>query len=213
MIVEQIVVGPLASNCYIFGDEEAGRGIVVDPGADAPLILGAIARLGLEIEAIVATHGHFDHVGAAGEVRERTGAPFLAHPQEQEAIAAARLRAQLFAGLDIPQPPSPDRLLEEGEVLSIGRYTLRVAHAPGHSPGHIVLLGDNLAFVGDVLFAGSVGRTDLPGGDYTALMQSISRLLLPLPDETVVYPGHGPVTTIGRERLTNPFLVGLAEEP
>ncbi|MDR5695846.1 MAG: MBL fold metallo-hydrolase [Armatimonadota bacterium] len=209
MIVEQIVVGPLASNCYIIGDEEARCGIVVDPGDDAPLILEAIERLGLEIEAIVATHGHFDHIGAVGSVRERTGAPFLAHSQEQEAIASARIRAQLFAGLDIPETPPPDRLLEEGDLLSAGRYTLRVAHAPGHSPGHIVLLGDNVAFVGDVLFAGSIGRTDLPGGDYRELLRSISRVLLPLPDETMVYPGHGPVTTIGQERLSNPFLIGL----
>ncbi len=210
MIIEQVPVGPLMANCYLMADERSRRAAVIDPGDEEGRILEAINRLRLQVQLIVLTHGHFDHLGAVGAVRAATGAPMAVHEAEQEVVRAAKARARLFAGLEIAEPPVPDRLLHEGEVLHVDAHALTVVHTPGHSPGHIALVGDGFALVGDVVFAGSIGRTDLPGGDYKTLMASIAKHILTLPDETVLYPGHGPVTTVGRERATNPFLASLA---
>ncbi len=211
MMVEQLAVGPLLANCYLVADEASRRAIVVDPGDEGPRIVATIERLRLTVDLIVLTHGHFDHLGAVGALRAATGAPVIVHEAEQEIVRAAKVRAKLFAGIDIEQPPAPDRLLRGGETLHVNGQALTVVHTPGHSPGHITLVGEGFAIVGDVVFAGSIGRTDLPGGDYATLMSSIVSHILTLPDETVLYPGHGPLTTVGRERATNPFLA-LAQQ-
>lgn len=210
MIVETLQLGPIATNCYIVRDEATGRAAVIDPGGNAPRLSAELARQGLTVEAIVATHAHFDHIGAVRDLVLATGAPFLAGEAEAPLLAGAVEHALMFFGISVAPPPPPDRLLRDGDELTLGGALFRVAHTPGHSPGHICLLGDGVAFVGDVIFPGSIGRTDLPGGDYDTLMRSIARHILTLPDETVLYSGHGPETTVGRERRTNPFLAGLA---
>jgi len=208
--VETLQLGPIATNCYIVHDGATGRAAVIDPGGDAPRVTAALARRNLTAEAIIATHAHFDHIGAVRDLVLATGAPFLAGEAELPVLMTAVEQALLFFGVAVPPPPAPDRLLRDGDELTLGGARFRVAHTPGHSPGHICLLGDGAAFVGDVVFPGSIGRTDLPGGDYDTLMRAIARHILTLPDETVLYSGHGPETTVGRERRTNPFLVGLA---
>ncbi len=211
MIIEQLPVGPLLANCYVVAEDASRRAIVVDPGADGPRILALIKRLRVHVDLIVLTHGHFDHVGAVGALRAATGAPVAVGEAEVETVRVAKQRAELFAGLDIDEVPLPDRLLHDGEILHVGDQALTVANTPGHSPGHITVVGDGFALVGDVVFAGGIGRTDLPGGNFEVLMTSITSRILTLPDETILYPGHGPATTVGRERSTNPFLVHLAQ--
>lgn len=209
MIIETLQLGPLATNCYIVHDEATGRAAVIDPGGDAQRVMSVLARHNLTLEAIIATHGHFDHVGAVHDLVLATGAQFLAGESELPVLKVTAEHALLLFGMSVPPPPVPDRLLRDGEDLMLAGARFRVAHTPGHSPGHVCLLGDGVAFVGDVVFPGSIGRTDLPGGDYETLMQAIAKHILSLPDETVLYSGHGPATTVGRERRTNPFLVGL----
>ncbi len=209
-LVVQIPTGPIGTNCYVYGDPDTRRGWIIDPGDDAAAIADVVAQHGLVVEAILITHAHWDHVGAVRALREATGAPFLAPEGEVQDLRQAAVRAQLAFGYSIDQPPEPDRLLRDGDVLQAGNLTLRVYHAPGHTPGHVILVGDGLAFVGDVVFAGSVGRTDLPGGDWETLQRTLRERILVLPDDTVLYPGHGPSTTVGRERISNPFLVGLS---
>jgi glyoxylase-like metal-dependent hydrolase (beta-lactamase superfamily II) len=210
MIIEAMQLGPVGTNCYIAGDEATRRAAVVDPGDEAGRVLGALERLGMTAELVVATHAHFDHVGGVRGVVEATGAPFLIGEAEVPVLEVAVERTMLYFGITVPRPPAPTRLLREGDVLQMGGMSFRVVHTPGHSPGHICLIGDGIAFVGDVVFQGSIGRTDLPGGDYETLMRSIASHILTLPDETVLYNGHGPATTVGRERMANPFLAGLA---
>ncbi len=210
MIIEQLPVGPLVANCYLVADEHSRRAAVIDPGDEAERILAVIKKHRMQVDLIVLTHGHFDHLGAAGAIRTATGAPVAVHEAELETVRTARLRAKLFAGLDIDDPPSPDQLLHDNDIVRIGDQPFSVVFTPGHSPGHITLVGDGVAFDGDVVFAGGIGRTDLPGGDYQVLMASIAARILTLTDDTVLYPGHGPATTVGRERRTNPFLVSLA---
>jgi glyoxylase-like metal-dependent hydrolase (beta-lactamase superfamily II) len=209
MILEQIQTSPIGTNCYVYGDDGARRAFVIDPGSDAPVILDILRQHDLHVEAIIATHGHWDHVGAVRAVRETTGASFLAPEADLEMIRNASLRAQLMMGLPLDPPPDPDRFIGDGDELTAGSLRLRVVGAPGHSPGHVILVGDGLAFVGDVVFAGGIGRTDLPGGDWGALRDTLETRILTLPDSTILYPGHGPHTTVGRERVSNPFLVGL----
>lgn len=209
MLVEILSVGALQANCVLVADETSRRTLIIDPGDEASRILATARRLELVPEAIVATHGHFDHVGAVRAVREAARVPFLALREEQEMLEAASARAELF-GFVVDPPPPADRWLSPGEELRAGALRFAVVHAPGHSPGHLILVGEGIAVVGDVVFAGSVGRTDLPGGDTETLFHSIKTHVLPLPDATVLYPGHGPITSVGRERATNPFLVMLA---
>lgn len=213
MVVETLPLGPVGTNCFVVADEQQGRATVIDPGGDADQVLDLLDARGWTLEQIVATHAHFDHVGGVRPLVEATGAPFLAGEAELPALRVAADRALLAFGLTIPQPPDPDRLLRAGDTVTIAGRPFRVALTPGHSPGHICLIGEGVAFVGDVVFAGSIGRTDLPGGDYAALMRAIEEEILPLPDETVLYNGHGPATTVGRERATNPFLAGLMPKP
>ncbi len=213
MIVETLQLGPMATNCYIVRDEASGGAAVIDPGGDAGRVTASLARWNLTLEAIIITHAHFDHIGAVRDLVLSTGAPFWAGEAELPVLGVAADYGLLLFGITVPQPPAPDRLLCDGDEITLAGARFRVAHTPGHSPGHICLLGEDAAFVGDLVFPGSIGRTDLPGGDYETMMRSIARHILTLPDETVLYSGHGPATTVGRERLTNPFLVGLAPAP
>ncbi len=207
MKVRGFPVGPLQANAYLVICEETGRAILVDPGDEPERLLAAAAAEGATIESIVLTHAHIDHVGGVAGAKRSTGAPVYLHSLDRGLYGAAAIQAHSF-GLDIETPPDPDGELREGQSLAVGTATLEVRHTPGHSPGHVCLVGDGFAIVGDCVFAGSIGRTDLPGGDYRTLIESIEQKLLTLPDEAILYCGHGPATTVGRERNTNPFLTG-----
>ncbi len=207
MILKLLTVGPFASNCYIVGSESSKRGIIIDPGAEAKLILKTVNDLGLTISLIVVTHMHFDHVGALTPVKEGTGAKFALHEAETEAGLGvfSRMLSSMTGG-SFSQLPKPDRLLKDGNTIDIDGLHFTVLHTPGHSPGGISLYGHEIVFTGDALFNYGIGRTDFPGCSYDQLMDSIQNKLMTLPDETIVYPGHGPSTTIGEERRGNPFL-------
>jgi len=205
MILDVLLIGPLGVNCYILGDEHTRQAVVIDPGGNPREILKTIEKRALKIIAIVNTHAHFDHVLALTEVRAATGAPFLLHAGEAQILASAQMSGAMF-GMAMRQPAPPDRLLNDGDTIPVGALRLKVLHTPGHTHGGICLLFDNRVIVGDTLFQSGIGRTDFPGGDYATLMTSIRDKLLTLPDETIVYPGHGPATTIGEERALNPFL-------
>ncbi|HPC46407.1 MAG TPA: MBL fold metallo-hydrolase [Deltaproteobacteria bacterium] len=209
MIVRTIVVTEFMTNCYIVGEEKSRQCLVIDPGGEADRILERVAADGLEVRAILATHAHVDHIGAVSEIREATGAPVYLHSLELPIFQAASRMARIF-GIRVSQPADPDRFLAEGDVVSIdSAVSLTVVETPGHSPGGVSFVaGDGLCFAGDTLFAGSIGRTDLPGGSYRTLISSIKNRLLPLGDHVKVLPGHGPATTLGAERMYNPFLVG-----
>ncbi|UCF20359.1 MAG: MBL fold metallo-hydrolase [Gemmatimonadota bacterium] len=207
MKVRGFPVGPLQANAYLVICEETGAAILVDPGDEPERLLAAAAAEGATIESIVLTHAHIDHVGGVAGAKRSTGAPVLLHSLDLGLYSAAAIQARSF-GLQIETPPEPDAELREGQSLSVGKATLEVRHTPGHSPGHVCLVGEGFAIVGDCVFAGSIGRTDLPGGDYRTLIESIEQKLLTLPDEVILYCGHGPATTVGRERETNPFLTG-----
>ena len=206
LIVEKVVVGPFASNCYVVGSESDKRGVIIDPGGEAKKILKKVSDLGLDIKLIALTHGHVDHVGALKDVKEATGAEVVIHADDVKALRNWALA--IAFGLFSPVPPSPDRLLNDGDSLDIGALHFEVLHTPGHTKGGICLSGEGVVFSGDTLFNHGIGRTNLPGGNYQQLMNSIRTRLMVLPDDTTVYPGHGPDTTIGAERTGNPFLHG-----
>lgn len=204
MRAERLVLGALETNCWLAGDAGGGSIVVVDPAGDAARLLAAIGDS--DVAAVVLTHGHFDHLGAADEVRRATGAPLAVHRADAPWITSPAGTGGLLFGFDASAAEA-DRLLDDGDAVVAGGLTLRVLHTPGHTPGGICLLAEREGhlFSGDTVFAGSVGRTDFPGGDARALARSIGERLSPLPDDTVVHPGHGPDTTIGRERRVNPF--------
>jgi len=206
MILKKLVVGPLASNCYIVGSASTKEGMIIDPADEAEEILQSIKELGLKISLIVLTHGHPDHVGALKEIKEAIGAEVAIHTDDAESLQQQSL-GFLF-GLSYPAPPPPDRLLKGEDSIDIGDLHFGVLHTPGHTPGGICLLGHGVLFSGDTLFNYGIGRYDLPGGDYNQLMDSLRTKLMGLPDDTIVYPGHGPETTIGTERRGNSFLQG-----
>jgi len=206
MIVQTLTLGPAQTNCYLVGAEPLREAVVIDPGWAADVILAEARSAELTIKAILLTHGHFDHIGAVADVKEALQVPLIAHSLELD-LLDAKGGADLF-GFRIRSVPQPDRLVAHGDTIEIGALKFEVRYVPGHTLGHIAFVAheDRSAFVGDVLFAGSIGRTDLPGGDYDTLIASITDQLLTLPDDFKVYPGHGPPTTIGIERQTNPFL-------
>lgn len=203
--VEPLVVGPLFSNCYVVWDEDKKEGAVIDPGDDADNILKVVKELGIKIKYILATHGHFDHVGAVAPLKRALNVEFLAHKEDFFFIDDSENAAGRW-GIDIEQPPKPDRFIEDGEKIKVGKFELEVIYTPGHSPGGISFLHDNMVFAGDTLFQNSIGRTDFRKGSFEDLSNSIKKRLYTLPDETIVYTGHGPVTTIGDEKKYNAFV-------
>ena len=206
MLVKQLPVGPIQTNCYLAGCEKTKEGVVIDPGDEADRILAVVKELGLTIKYILNTHAHFDHVMANKALVEATGAPLALHPLDLPLLRQNGGAA--FFGLEVPPSPDPDMELAEGDTISFGEHTFAVLFTPGHTPGHVSFYeaATGIVFDGDVLFASGIGRTDLPGGDYETLLASITEKLMVLPDETVVCSGHGPVTTIGQERASNPWL-------
>ena len=209
MILEMLTVGPFQENCYIIGDQESGVGAVVDPGDEAARIAMAVEGTGLEIGFIIVTHAHIDHVGAVAALTDEYACPVLMHAEAEAMLEALPTQAMMM-GMRFGKVPRVDRYLEGEDTVDVGELRLRSLYTPGHAPGHLALYveDEGLVLSGDALFAGSVGRVDLPGGSMEVLMQSIEERLLTLPDDTVVYPGHGPRTTIGNERTANPFLQG-----
>jgi hydroxyacylglutathione hydrolase len=207
MIFEILAVGPLHANCFIVGCEESREGVVVDPGGDPEKIIAAVTRLGLRITSVINTHGHFDHVGGNGMVLEHTGAELLIHGEDVRFLSIASNVAEKY-GVTADNSPAPDRLLEDGMIISFGNCQMKVLHTPGHTPGGCCLhmASEGLVITGDTLFAEGVGRTDFPGGSHKALIESITTRLLTLPETTRAYPGHGPSTTIGHEKRHNPFI-------
>jgi len=206
MLITTLSVGPIGTNCYVVGCEETLEGMIVDPAGHAERILAAVEDRDLTIKYVVNTHAHFDHVGANRAVLEATGATLVVHPDEVPILKAGG-GAQWF-GFQADPSPEPGLLVRDGDALHVGQLNFQVMHAPGHSPGHIMLheADEKVLFDGDVLFHQGIGRSDLPGGSHATLMQSIHEKIFTLPDETVVYSGHGPATTVGQEKRLNPWL-------
>jgi hydroxyacylglutathione hydrolase len=209
MILEMLTVGPFQENCYIIGDQGSRVGALIDPGDEAARIAMAVEETGLDIGSIIVTHAHIDHVGAVAALTEEYACPVLMHAEAEPGLGGLPTQAMMM-GIRFGKAPKVDRYVEDEEVVEVGDLRLRSLYTPGHAPGHLAfyLQDEGLVLSGDALFAGSVGRVDLPGGSMEVLMQSIEERLLTLPNETVVYPGHGPRTTIGNERTSNPFLQG-----
>ena len=207
MIIKKLVVGPLEENSYIVADEKTKQALVIDPGDEPDRIIELIKNNAFEVKAIICTHAHFDHIGAVGDVKKVTGAKVLIHESDMELYRGAKDQAA-FWGYDLDDIPEPDTFLNEGDEVRIGNLTFKVLHTPGHSPGGICLYGEGVVFTGDTLFQGSVGRTDFHGGDMAKLKESFKRLL-GLPEDTTVFSGHGPETTIGREKRENFFITEL----
>jgi hydroxyacylglutathione hydrolase len=206
VILKMLVVGPIQSNCYILGCERTRQAAVIDPGGDVDKILMALAKDNLRCVYIINTHGHFDHSAGNKRLKEVTGAQLVIHRADAPMIVHQAASEGMW-GMKVENSPAPDRCVEEGDIITFGDISLKVLHTPGHSGGGISLLTDRIVFVGDSLFAGSIGRTDFPGGDYETLLRHVREKIFPLGDDVVIYPGHGPKTTVGRERRTNPFFV------
>jgi hydroxyacylglutathione hydrolase len=201
-----LVVGPIQANCYIMGCERTKLAAVIDPGGDANRILMVLAKEGLRLVYIINTHGHFDHTTDNKRLKEVTGAQLVIHRADAPMIMNQSEKGSMW-GMRIENSPAPDRYVEEGDTITFGDISLKVLHTPGHSAGGISLFTDKMVLVGDTLFAGSIGRTDFPGGDYKSLIRHVREKIFTLGDDVVVYPGHGPRTTVGQERQTNPFFV------
>jgi glyoxylase-like metal-dependent hydrolase (beta-lactamase superfamily II) len=206
MILRTIVVGPIQANCYILGCERTREAAVIDPGGDSDKILITLAKDKLRCVYIINTHGHFDHSAENRRLKEVTGAQLLIHRADAPMILHQGGSGGPW-GMDVDNSPPPDRYLKEGDIITFGDISFKVLHTPGHSSGGISLFTDKMVFVGDTLFAGSIGRTDFPGGDYEGLIRNVREKIFSLGDDVVIYPGHGPKTTVGRERRTNPFFI------
>lgn len=207
-IVVSIPNGQFVQNCYLVADPDIGSAAMIDPGEESGRILAELDRRGWKLEAIWLTHAHVDHIMGVADVVRRWPVPIWLHPLDRPLYDNLQEQAELF-GLRWPPAPPPTDELRPGGQVTLGNLRFDVRHAPGHSPGSVILLGHGRVFGGDLLFSGSVGRTDLPGGDTATLFASIEREFLTLPDSTIVHSGHGPDTTIGVERTTNPFLTGV----
>ncbi|MGI6453500.1 MAG: MBL fold metallo-hydrolase [Syntrophomonadaceae bacterium] len=206
MILKGLVVSSMAVNCYFVGCEETREVAVIDPGGEPGTILKYLEKEKLKPIYIINTHGHIDHIGGNQKIKEATGAKILIHEKDATMLENPRSSFAILLGSQIKAAPA-DQLLKDGDIIKIGNTVkLKVIHTPGHTPGGICLSTDNIIFVGDTLFQGSIGRTDLPGGSYSQLINAIKERLLPFDDDVVCYPGHGPATTIGFERKHNPFL-------
>jgi len=204
MILAGMVVGMLGTNCYIIGCKKTGIGAVVDPGDEGELILEQLRQNGLQCRYIILTHGHVDHIGALTDVHDETGAEVLIHPADADRLAGSGSYSLL--SVKTSKKTGADRLINDGDIIQVGEISVKVIHTPGHTPGGICLAAGNILITGDTLFAGSVGRSDFPGGSHSELIKSIKTKLLGFPDDTGVYPGHGPASTIGAEKRSNPFL-------
>ncbi len=209
MILESFPVGPLQANCILLGDEESGEAIVIDPGDEAERIHGRLTELGLKLKQILVTHAHIDHVGGAIKLKRLTGAPILINENDLPQLKIMKMQAS-WLDMSTPETAPPDENLTDGLSVGLERYPAEVIYTPGHTQGSVCLYFAPLKLLvaGDTLFEGSIGRTDLPGGNFDQIIDSIHTRLLPLPDETRVLTGHGPETTIGKERRSNPFLRG-----
>jgi hydroxyacylglutathione hydrolase len=207
LMVRGVVVGLFQENCYIVGSRRSGEAVCVDPGDEPEEILALARDMKVRIGKVVCSHAHLDHVMAVRAIKEATGAPFLLHSADLGLAGQVPSAARMWLGTEIPPPPRPDFLVEDGGDVEIPGVELRVLHTPGHTQGSISLYGAGMLFSGDTLFRGSIGRTDLPGGDFPQILRSIADRLLVLPDETIVLPGHMQQTTIGAERAENPFIL------
>jgi hydroxyacylglutathione hydrolase len=207
MIIKKVVVGPLEENSYIVADEVSKEAVVIDPGDEPDRIMDLIDGNGFNVRAVICTHGHFDHVGAVGDIKKATGATVMMHEDDSETYGMAKDQAA-FWGYTVDDLPEPDGFLNDGDEIKAGGMVFRVMHSPGHSPGGICLYGEGVLFSGDTMFQGSVGRTDFPGGSIEKLKESFKRLIN-LPDDTRIFSGHGPETTIGREKRENFFMSEL----
>ncbi|MCS7132201.1 MAG: MBL fold metallo-hydrolase [Nitrososphaeria archaeon] len=206
LVIERVTVGPLDTNSYVVFDSGRREGILIDAGGDPVKILSVIEGCNLRMTGIYLTHGHFDHVLAVNDLKKELNCGFYIHDHDREILLQAPLDAERLLGLSIPRPPPPDGGIKEGDVIYVGGFKLEVIHTPGHTPGSVCFVADECVFTGDTLFAGSIGRTDLAGGDLEKLISSIQNKLFVLPDDCVVYPGHGPSTVLRVEKLMNPFV-------
>ncbi|HXG41565.1 MAG TPA: MBL fold metallo-hydrolase [Dehalococcoidia bacterium] len=207
LLVRGIVVGLFAENCWIVGNRRTGEAICIDPGDQPQDILNLAKDLGVRIKLIVNSHGHLDHVLGVRAIKEATGAKFLMHRADVDIARGASRAALMWLGRYVEPPPDPDAFIEDGDEVDVDGVKLKVIHTPGHTPGSCSFFTEGMLFSGDTLFRGSIGRTDLPGGDYDQEMRSIIDKLLVLPDDTVVLPGHMEETRIGIEKATNPFVL------
>lgn len=208
MRIQTFTVGPFQENTYLMVDERASAAVLVDPGDEGDRLVAAVRATSATLQAIWLTHAHIDHVGAIARVVREWPVPIFLHPSDRPLYDGAEMQAAVY-GLPFERPPSPDREVADGDVLTVGTLEFQVMHTPGHAPGLVVIHGHGIALVGDLVFAGSIGRTDLPLSDAPAMARSLERLAT-LPETTVLYPGHGPPTTLARERAENPFLNGMA---
>ncbi len=199
--------GAFAENCYLVADRQSGDVVIVDPGEEADLFVRRIEKEAWTLRAIWLTHAHLDHIAGVARIVSATNVDVYLHPDDRPLYDSVLEQAK-WLGVEIEAAPAPNQSLASGDTVTVGNCAFTVAHTPGHSPGSVTFIGDGVALVGDVLFAGSVGRVDLPGGDGPTLLNSINETLMSLPDDTIVYSGHGPATTIGQERLSNPFVTG-----
>jgi len=205
--IETIVNGPFQENCYLIWDDKSMEGAFIDPGDEAPRLIQTARFNKIEVKAIFNTHGHLDHAGAAAAIQEELKIPFALHPEDAFLLDHMPDQARMF-GLPPMEIPKIDRELADGDTVKVGSFEGTVIHTPGHTPGGVCFHFEDVIFVGDTLFSGSIGRSDLPGGSHRQLIESIKKRLLPLDDEVKALSGHGPVTTIGAERAHNPFLTG-----
>ena len=206
MLIDRVVVGVLQSNSYIVFDQEFGEGLVIDAGEEPQKIIHRIEEKGIRVEGIYVTHCHFDHVLAVRELKEALGCKFYIHRSDEEVLKRSVEDAELYLGLSSFDPPKPDGYIDDGDEIRVGRNILKVLHTPGHTPGSVSYVFDEGVFTGDTLFAGSIGRTDMFGGDIELLVKSVVGKLFKLPNQYAIYPGHGPTSTIGIEKKFNPYV-------